>query len=125
MFCCNNNNNASGSPAMHRVAGLSGALAVAMGAFGAHALKAQVTAEQMDVWKTAATYHLAHSVLLAALQGHKRHATSSKLILAGTTLFSGSLYLLVLTGVKKFGAVTPLGGVALILGWLAAAYESQ
>ena len=109
------------------VAALSGALAVACGAFGAHSLKGRVGERELEVWQTASQYHLAHAVASLAVvalergQGAKAGAgmsTTLKLLTGGTVLFSGSLYLLVLTGEKKLGAITPIGGCALIAGWL-------
>lgn len=102
----------------------SGAIGVVMGAFGAHALKARLDAEMLAVWETAARYHLVHALaLLAAAWALDRwpgaaSATAPWLFLAGTVLFSGSLYALALTGIRALGAVTPLGGLCLILGWV-------
>ncbi|MFZ1908478.1 MAG: DUF423 domain-containing protein [Burkholderiales bacterium] len=102
------------------------ALAVVLGAFGAHALKARLPADMLEVYHTAVQYHFWHALgVLAvglALQlspeaGWLR--TAGWLLTGGTVLFCGSLYLLALTGSKWLGAVTPLGGVAFILGWLA------
>jgi uncharacterized membrane protein YgdD (TMEM256/DUF423 family) len=102
------------------------ALAVVLGAFGAHALKTRLPAGMLEVYQTAVQYHFWHALgLLAvglALQllpeaGWLR--TAGWLLTAGIVLFCGSLYLLALTGSKWLGAVTPLGGLALILGWLA------
>ena len=107
------------------VAALSGAVAVAAGAFGAHALRDAVTPERLDVWRTAATYGLVHAVAaaLAAVVGRESRwaRRAAALFLAGTVLFSGSLYALVLLDASWLGAVTPLGGVAFIAGWLALA----
>lgn len=102
-----------------KVAAASGALAVALGAFGAHGLKSHVTAEGLETWKTAAHYHLVHSVVLLVfgLIG-ERLVWSKRLMLTGMSIFAGSLYVYVLTGVKFFAIITPLGGLALILGWL-------
>lgn len=102
------------------------ALAVVLGAFGAHALKTRLPAGMLEVYQTAVQYHFWHALgLLAvglALQllpeaGWLR--TAGWLLTAGIVLFCGSLYLLALTGSKWLGAVTPLGGLAFILGWLA------
>ena len=108
----------------------SGALAVAFGAFGAHALAEAVTPERLETWRTGATYHLAHALAavvagLAAGGGHGRAARAAgRLFLGGTLLFSGSLYALVLTDVSALGLVTPLGGAAFIAGWLALAWSA-
>jgi len=105
------------------IASVSGALSVVAGAFGAHALRARVGADLMTTWQTAAHYHQLHSVVLLALGlyalASERSVTlSGALFGAGIVLFSGSLYLLVLTGPRWLGAVTPIGGLALIAGWL-------
>jgi uncharacterized membrane protein YgdD (TMEM256/DUF423 family) len=106
---------------------LSAALAVAAGAFGAHALKARLPADLLVVFETGARYHLFHALaLVAAAFASARFpgaaATSAGwLFVAGTVLFSGSLYALALSGVRALGAVTPLGGVAFIAGWIALA----
>lgn len=102
-----------------RIAGVFGALAVALGAFGAHALRDHVTAERLVTWSTATHYHLVHAVVLlvlASLPAPRR--LTFTLITAGIVLFSGSLYALVLLDLPILGAVTPLGGVAFISGWL-------
>lgn len=103
------------------------ALAVALGAFGAHALEGRLPPGLLATFETAVRYHLTQAlgVLVLALgaQCWERPAlgTAGWLVVAGTTVFSGSLYLLVFTGVRTLGAVTPVGGVLLIAGWLAAA----
>jgi uncharacterized membrane protein YgdD (TMEM256/DUF423 family) len=109
-------------------AALSGALAVALGAFGAHALADLLTGRAGEVWATASQYHFVHSLALAvgalipASGASARWATSACVAwLAGIAIFSGSLYLLALTGVGWLGAITPVGGAAFILGWLALA----
>jgi len=104
-------------------AALSGALAVAAGAFGAHGLKERVAAEQVAAWATASQYHLLHSVVLLALalyaaQSGRSAQWPALLFGAGIVLFSGSIYGLVLTSAKWLGPVTPLGGLCLIAGWL-------
>ena len=107
---------------------LSGALAVAAGAFGAHALADAVTAARLETWRTAALYHAVHAlatVLAGVLALHVRQravGVAGGLFLAGTALFSGSLYALVLADLPLLGAVTPLGGAAFIAGWLALAW---
>lgn len=101
-----------------RVAGALAALAVAAGAFGAHALGAGHP--RIDTWKTAALYNLVHAValMLPALP-----TWTTRLLLAGIFLFSGSLYLLVLLDLPVLGAVTPLGGVCFITGWMLLAVQ--
>jgi len=106
-----------------QVAAISGMLAVVAGAFGAHGLKARVGAEQLGAWSTAAQYHLLHSVVLLALGLFAAYSGRSvkipaSLFCAGMLLFSGSIYLLVLTKIRWLGPVTPIGGLFLILGWL-------
>jgi uncharacterized membrane protein YgdD (TMEM256/DUF423 family) len=94
-------------------------LAVALGAFGAHALKGKLAANAMtDVWNKAVLYHFVHAVvllLLATLPAASRVA--STLLLAGIVIFSGSLYLLALTNARWLGAITPLGGFCFLAGW--------
>jgi uncharacterized membrane protein YgdD (TMEM256/DUF423 family) len=108
---------------------LAAALGVALGAFGAHALKARLSAEMLAVWQTAVQYHLAHALGLVAVGLLAQHLPASVpvrlagwLMLAGIALFSGSLYLLAASGVRWLGAVTPFGGACFIVGWLALAY---
>jgi uncharacterized membrane protein YgdD (TMEM256/DUF423 family) len=105
------------------IAAASGALAVMAGAFGAHGLKGRFAAEQVAAFTTASHYHLLHSVVLLALAlyalstGRQIHLPAA-FFSAGILLFSGSIYLLVLTGAKWLGPVTPLGGLCLIAGWI-------
>jgi uncharacterized membrane protein YgdD (TMEM256/DUF423 family) len=106
------------------ISAASGALAVALGAFGAHGLQSRVSAEHLATWSTATHYHLLHSVALLALTlyaaGNGRAiALPASLFTAGMVLFSGSLYLLVLTGQHWVGPLTPIGGMCFIAGWLA------
>ena len=100
-------------------------LGVALGAFGAHALRDRLTPELLAVFETGVRYHFYHAfALLAAAYAASRWpegaaAVAGWLFLAGIVLFSGSLYLLALTGVRWLGAITPLGGIAFIAGWAA------
>jgi uncharacterized membrane protein YgdD (TMEM256/DUF423 family) len=109
---------------------VSAALAVAAGAFGAHALRARLAPDQLAVFETAARYHMFHALgLLAVAWAASRFpgaavAWAGWLLLAGTVLFSGSLYALALTGVRALGAVTPLGGVAFVAGWALLAWAA-
>lgn len=96
----------------------SGAVAVALGAFGAHGLKARVAPELITTWNTAAHYHLVHSLAILAA-GASGSTMAGRCFTAGTILFSGSLYALVLTGRRGLGAITPIGGLGLIAGWAA------
>ena len=105
-----------------------GALGVAAGAFVAHFLRGRLAPEMLSVFSTGVWYHLIHALALLvvawATTRWPRTATTLAgwLFVVGTVLFSGSLYLLSLTGVQGFGYVTPLGGVAFIAGWLALAW---
>lgn len=106
-------------------AGLLGATGVALGAFGAHALKEQLLARGMSAtWETAVRYHQLHAVALLGWALWQRQDASARpggwvswSWVAGVVLFSGSLYWLALGGPRWLGPITPLGGVALILGW--------
>lgn len=102
-----------------RIGAVVAALGVAAGAFGAHALGEH---PRLETWKTAANYHLLHGIALC-LPGLPR--LTRALLLGGTVVFAGSLYLLVLLDQPWLGAVTPLGGVALIAGWLSGARALQ
>lgn len=95
-------------------------LAVALGAFGAHGLKAILEANgTLEAWKTAVFYHLAHGIALLALALHGgANRGACYLLVAGVALFSGSLYLLALTNIRWLGAITPLGGLCFLGGWL-------
>lgn len=98
-------------------------IGVALGAFGAHALKARMSPELLGTFETGVRYQMYHALGLLALAWaisrwpERRLMPAAWLLFGGTALFSGSLYLLVLTGMRWFGAITPLGGVALIAGW--------
>jgi uncharacterized membrane protein YgdD (TMEM256/DUF423 family) len=108
-----------------------GALGVALGAFGAHALKARFTADMVAVWETAARYHVLHALaLLATGWACDRWpgalaSGAGWLFVVGIVLFSGSLYALVLTGARAFGAITPFGGACLIAGWVCLAMAAM
>jgi len=100
-----------------------GALAVAIGAFGAHSLESTLEANgYVDTYETAVKYHFYHVlaalIVLIGLPESKWKLRSCLLFLVGILLFSGSLYTLSITGVKWLGAITPLGGASFILGWL-------
>jgi uncharacterized membrane protein YgdD (TMEM256/DUF423 family) len=109
-----------------------GGVGVAAGAFGAHLLKARLDAPMLAAFETGARYHLVHAVaLLATGLVAERHPGrlarwAGAALLGGTVVFSGSLYALALTGIRGLGAVTPLGGTALMLGWaLLAAHAAR
>jgi uncharacterized membrane protein YgdD (TMEM256/DUF423 family) len=103
-----------------RLAAGSGFLVVALGAFGAHGLKSILTQHQrLDTWDTAVFYHMFHTVVLLFLALRPAVNTGAVVsFLCGICLFSGSLYLLALTNVRWLGAITPLGGVAFLIGWV-------
>jgi uncharacterized membrane protein YgdD (TMEM256/DUF423 family) len=102
----------------------SGFVAVGAGAFGAHALKARLTPDLLAVFETGARYQMFHALALlgvawAITRWPGRTAVASGwCFVAGTVIFSGSLYLLALTSVRSFGAITPVGGVLFLAGWL-------
>lgn len=106
---------------------LLAAVGVALGAFGAHGLRGVVGPERIDVWETAVRYHLVHALALLAVgwAASRRPGRSTGMagwsFVVGIALFSGSLYLLVLTGKAWLGAVTPVGGVLFLAGWVALA----
>jgi uncharacterized membrane protein YgdD (TMEM256/DUF423 family) len=106
------------------LAGLFGFLGVAAGAFGAHALRARLSSDLLDVFETGARYQLVHALALAAVAIALERAPSRSLTLAGwlftagQVIFPGSLYALALSGVRAWGAVTPLGGLCYLAGWL-------
>jgi uncharacterized membrane protein YgdD (TMEM256/DUF423 family) len=106
------------------VAGALIALATVLGAFGAHALKAQLSPDKLAVYETAVRYHFIHALGLLVIGVLLRSADaellrwSATLVLVGIILFSGSLYLLTFGAPRLLGVVTPLGGLALICGWV-------
>lgn len=104
--------------------GLAALAAVALGAFGAHALKGRLSPEMLAVWHTAVEYHVFHALGLLAVGLVAAQLPESALLkwsgwlmLAGIVLFSGSLYALALTGVRWLGVVTPAGGTAFLAAW--------
>jgi uncharacterized membrane protein YgdD (TMEM256/DUF423 family) len=108
------------------------ALAVGMGAFGAHALKERLDEYSQGVYEKAVFYHFIHGIgiLLVSLLARtgvlsaSGEARAGWLMALGIVLFSGSLYALAISGVRILGAVTPFGGVAFIIGWIVLAYEA-
>ena len=103
-----------------RIAALLGGLAVALGAFGAHGLKPLLTRnDTVTIWEKAVFYHLIHAVMLFIV-AHRSplHLGPWLSFLLGIILFSGSLYLLALTNVRWLGAITPIGGICFLVGWL-------
>jgi uncharacterized membrane protein YgdD (TMEM256/DUF423 family) len=107
----------------------SGALAVALGAFGAHALKTRVDADDLDIWKTAVHYQALHALALVffGLFQERRGASSlaAWCFAGGSAIFSGTLYAIVLGGPRMLGAITPIGGVLLIAGWIVFALQAR
>lgn len=105
-----------------RAAALFGFLAVALGAFGAHALRSRLDPHALEIWRTAALYHLVHAVamLAVALAGPRLRAGKLVCLLfgAGIVVFGGTLYVLAATGMRWLGGVTPIGGLCFMAGWL-------
>ncbi|HEX3430910.1 MAG TPA: DUF423 domain-containing protein [Rhizomicrobium sp.] len=104
------------------VAAINGFIAVGAGAFGAHGLQSRLDAHALQTFETAARYQMYHALAigLASLAPRGPATTlACVLFLAGIVLFSGSLYLLALTGTRLFGFITPFGGVAFLAGWAA------
>ena len=102
------------------------ALAVALGAFGAHGLRARLSTEMLDIYRTAVLYHFLHALGMLIVAILPRTGTFSEtaanqvcwLLLVGILIFSGSLYLLAVTGTRTLGAITPIGGIAFIAAWV-------
>ena len=113
------------------IGALSALISVAAGAFGAHALRGRLTPEYLAVFETAARYQMYHALgLLAVAWAITRWpgplpVWAGWLFVAGTALFSGSLYILALTGIRWWGAVTPLGGTAFLAGWICLAMSAR
>ena len=101
--------------------------AVGLGAFGAHALRGRLSAEMLNVFEVGVRYHMYHALALLAVAWASGRwstgpvTTAGWLFVAGTLIFSGSLYLLSVTGIRWLGAITPLGGIAFLAGWAALA----
>ncbi|MGG3838585.1 DUF423 domain-containing protein [Paenibacillus thiaminolyticus] len=107
-------------------------LSVALGAFGAHIMQARLTPERMATYETAVQYHMVHAlgliliaILADKLADQKKVQWSARLLLTGMIIFSGSLYLLCFTGFSMLGAITPIGGVAFLIGWLMLALAAR
>ncbi|WP_058829283.1 DUF423 domain-containing protein [Paenibacillus polymyxa] len=106
-------------------------LAVAIGAFGAHIVKARIDADALVIYETGVKYHMIHAVgllIIALAAGQWGPSTrlrwAARLLFTGIILFSGSLYVLSLTGIRVLGAITPLGGVCFIAGWIFLAWAA-
>jgi uncharacterized membrane protein YgdD (TMEM256/DUF423 family) len=118
-----------------RISAAMGFLAVALGAFGAHGLHPLLEQNhKVEVWATAASYHLVHAVVLLVLalraegslgQGKGKSLLAWWCFLAGVVIFSGSLYLLATTNILWLGAITPIGGVSLLVGWAVLVFKGQ
>ena len=105
---------------------INAALAVAAGAFGAHGLKDRLDANALGIFETGARYHMYHALalVLCGIIATKGATTAGWILQAGIVIFSGSLYALALTGVKGLGAITPIGGLAFLVGWAYLAWTS-
>ncbi len=118
-------------PSMDRtfmfVGALMGFVGVGLGAFGAHGLKGRLTAEMLAVFETGVRYQMYHALALLALGALMTRLEGRAVVVAGWSftagilIFSGSLYALALSGVTMLGAITPIGGVAFLIGWIALA----
>lgn len=107
-----------------RIAGICGATAVLLGAFGAHGLKNVLSEAQLTIYETGVRYHAYHALalLVCGVRGSLRFAPWC--LLVGILVFSGSLYALALTDIRWLGAITPLGGLAFVAGWLLLGWET-
>jgi uncharacterized membrane protein YgdD (TMEM256/DUF423 family) len=105
------------------IGALAGFVGVALGAFGAHALRTRLSPDMLNVFETGVRYQMYHALaviatgMIVARMGGWLIVTAGWLFTAGIVLFSGSLYLLAFTGITMLGAITPIGGVAFLLGW--------
>ncbi|MBA1146931.1 DUF423 domain-containing protein [Ectothiorhodospiraceae bacterium WFHF3C12] len=108
-----------------------GFIGVALGAFGAHGLRDTLEPGRLEIWQTAVLYNLVHALALVAvgvaaysLPGRSVMAASGWAFLFGTVVFSGSLYVLAVTGIRGLGAITPIGGLGFLAGWLLLAWAA-
>jgi uncharacterized membrane protein YgdD (TMEM256/DUF423 family) len=110
------------------IGSLSAFLAVALGAFGAHGLRNRLSPEMLETFQVGVRYHMLHALALLAVAWASTRWEGTPVILAGwlflagTLIFSGSLYLLSLTGVRWLGSLAPIGGAAFLIGWLCLAW---
>jgi len=114
------------------LAGVLGAIAVIVGAFGAHGLESRLDEEMMAVYQTGVQYHFYHAIALlalclapSALWTSKSAVWAARLFIIGTVFFSGSLYILAISGIKWLGAITPFGGTAWIAAWICVALSAK
>jgi uncharacterized membrane protein YgdD (TMEM256/DUF423 family) len=114
-----------------KIGAFAAMLAVVFGAFGAHMLKDRLTPDELVIYQTGVQYQMFHAIgillialLIDRLPSQKLASWAARLLIIGIVLFSGSLYILALTGVKVLGAITPLGGVAFIAGWICMALSA-
>ena len=107
-----------------RISAVLGFLAVALGAFGAHGLHDVLEKNaRIATWETAVLYHLTHAVVMLVIATLRPlRSAACSLMLAGVVIFSGTLYVLALTNMRWLGAITPIGGVCLLAGWLTLAF---
>jgi uncharacterized membrane protein YgdD (TMEM256/DUF423 family) len=107
-------------------AGLIGFSGVALGAFGAHRLNDQISAEMLSIYKTGVFYHLIHAIAILAIAfyGNKKFYKSALMFVIGIILFSPSLYIYAQSGISSFAMITPIGGVFLLIGWALIIFES-
>lgn len=105
---------------------LNAAIAVGAGAFGAHGLRERLEPRALEIFETAARYQMYHAlaIVLCGVLATRGATTAGWILQAGIIVFSGSLYALALTGVKGLGAITPLGGLAFLVGWLYLAWTA-
>lgn len=105
---------------------LNAAIAVGAGAFGAHGLRERLEPRALEIFETAARYQMYHAlaIVLCGVLATRGATTAGWILQAGIVVFSGSLYALALTGVKGLGAITPLGGLAFLVGWLYLAWTA-
>ncbi|MET3684186.1 uncharacterized membrane protein YgdD (TMEM256/DUF423 family) [Alkalibacillus flavidus] len=110
------------------IGAISGFITVALGAFGAHGLESRLSAKMLDTWEKAVQYQMFHTtaILIAAVLALKTDITlfqtAGWFFLIGIVIFSGSLYIYSLSGAKIFGMITPIGGLAFLVGWALVAY---
>jgi uncharacterized membrane protein YgdD (TMEM256/DUF423 family) len=115
-----------------QIGAITAMLSVALGAFGAHLLEDRLTADALDIYDTAVQYQMFHAVgiliialLLDRLPSQKLAIWAARLLLTGIVVFSGSLYVLAISGIKVLGAITPIGGVLFIAGWICLALAAR